>query len=594
MHSTTRTTSRRPTTLLTAVVVSFAIAATACGGSAGDADSIESAESSGDGSDAVQSEASGSASENGAGSKPAEYGGTLIAAGEAEVANAWVPATMQCDSYCIQRARSFYDPIAAFGDDHVVHPFLAESITPNEQFTVWTIKIRDGIVFHDGTPVDADAVMFNLQATGSGPLLSAAIKDVARSADGSLVIERVDDLTFTIATGFNGDPNQPVSWPGLDAYLTGQWGLIASPTWLEAVDAGTADPGIPVGSGPFIVESYEPREALELTRNPDYWQTAPNGDQLPYLDGIEYRVIEDSEIAAEALAGGTIDIFATSEGRVIERFRNDARFAMVERADAGDTNYLMIDLDKDSPLADVRVRCAMSKALDRQEMIDTVAGGILTPANGVFSPGQQGHLDDNGFDISQDIDGAKQLIEEYEQEFGAAAITYGKSVTQVNDQIAQLLKGYWEAIGLEVEIVTLPQDQIITNALLGSPEFEIYGWRQHGGFDIDAQYYTWHSSAAAPDGDPSLNFSRIRDEVVDTGLETARTSLDPEVRRNAAETINRRFAEQCYQIPWSWTIWGVPRDPFVNTGGTVLPDGTTVSGSMNPAGFYWTHSIWLG
>ena len=107
-------------------------------------------------------------------------GGTLIASGEAEVANPWTPAAMQCDAYCLQRARSVFDQVAVYGRDLDVHPFLAESITPNDDYTEWTIKVRDGISFHDGTPLDADAVIYNLQSTGTGVLVAAALTDLAK------------------------------------------------------------------------------------------------------------------------------------------------------------------------------------------------------------------------------------------------------------------------------------------------------------------------------------------------------------------------------------------------------------------------------
>jgi hypothetical protein len=90
-------------------------------------------------------------------------GGKLVVSGEAEVANAWTPQKMQCDTYCQQRARTFFDPIAAFGTDNEVHPYVAESITPNDDFTVWTVKLREGIKFHDGTDLNADAAIKNLQ-----------------------------------------------------------------------------------------------------------------------------------------------------------------------------------------------------------------------------------------------------------------------------------------------------------------------------------------------------------------------------------------------------------------------------------------------
>ncbi len=103
-------------------------------------------------------------------------GGEITMSGEAEVANPWTPAAMQCDSYCQERARSFFDPIAAIGDDVKVHPYLAESITPNADATQWTIKVRSGIKFTDGTPVNADAVIDNIQRSGLGPVALGAAR----------------------------------------------------------------------------------------------------------------------------------------------------------------------------------------------------------------------------------------------------------------------------------------------------------------------------------------------------------------------------------------------------------------------------------
>ena len=226
-------------------------------------------------------------------------GGTLVVSGEAEVANPWTPAAMQCDSYCQQRARTFYDPLAAYGADLEVHPFLAESIEPNADFTEWTVKLREGISFHDGTPLNADAVIYNLQATGTGVLVAGALTDVAKvpsQADPNVMelkIEKDGHLTFTIFTGKGGDPTKPVPWVDFDAYLAGQWGLIASPTWLEAVKADPAWRPSPSAPGPFIFESYAPRDRLVVTKNPDYWMQDSEGRQLPYLDRIEFRVIED-------------------------------------------------------------------------------------------------------------------------------------------------------------------------------------------------------------------------------------------------------------------------------------------------------------
>ncbi len=313
-------------------------------------------------------------------------GGTLVVSGEAEVANPWTPAAMQCDSYCQQRARTFFDPLAAYGDDLEVHPFLAESIEPNADFTEWTVKLREGISFHDGTPLNADAAIYNLQAVGHRRPHRRRAHRRRQGAepgrpdrDGAEDREERSDLTFTIFTGKGGDPNQPVPWLDFDAYLAGQWGLMASPTWLEAVKTDPALAAQPVGTGPFIFESYAPRDRLVVTRNPDYWMTDANGNQLPYLDSIEFRVIEDGVTAGEALRSGEIDIFSTSNANVIRDFQDSGDFDIRLQDELTETNFIIIDQSKQNALADRRVRCALSMAIDRQELIDATGGGHPRP-----------------------------------------------------------------------------------------------------------------------------------------------------------------------------------------------------------------------
>ncbi|MGZ4674289.1 MAG: ABC transporter substrate-binding protein [Ilumatobacteraceae bacterium] len=528
-------------------------------------------------------------------------GGEITMSGEAEVANPWTPAAMQCDSYCQERARSFFDPIAAIGADIKVHPYLAESITPNADATQWTIKVRSGINFTDGTPVNADAFIDNIQRSGLGLLLSAQLTDIAKvpsAADPTkkeLKIQKVDDMTLTIFTGKDGDPAQPLPWPGFDYYLTGQLGLIASPTWLKAVDADPTKATQPVGSGPFIVQSYAPRDALVVTKNPNYWQKDADGVQLPYLDKITFKVIEDSTTAEGALRSGDIDVFADSNAAVIADFVNDSAFTMAKQDQFGETNYLLVDTAKPGPYGDARVRCALSKAIDRKELTDLTAGGLLQSANGVFSPGQEGYLADNGFNPAQDIEGAKALIADYQKDHpGPVQITYGHTADRTGDQVADLLKGYWSAIGVDTTVETIPQDQFITNALLGAPNFFIYGWRQHAGIKIDEQNFWWNSKSYAADGALSLNFDRIQDPIVDSNLATARSDPDPAARKAAAEAVNNEMAKQCYQIPLQWTLWAVMSSPKLQgIGETTMPDGTKARDGAGFGGQFWVNSLWL-
>ncbi len=602
-----RSTRRRPGRLLAVAVVTLGLVAGACSKkddeTSSEPDTTTAATEAETGATEPETEATTAETETTeaetetteAPAKDPVYGGTIIVSGEAEVANPWTPAAMQCDSYCQQRARSFYDPLLALNADNEIVGVLVDTYESNADFTEWTFTLRDGITFTDGTALDAAAVVKNLKATGSGLLISGAIVDYGKNPDGTLAIEATGDLTFTIKTGKGGDLSQPLPWPNLPATLTGQLGFIASPTWLDAVAADPALSTAPVGTGQFIVESYAPRDKLVVTRNPDYWMKDAAGNQLPYLDSVEFRVIEDSETASEALQSGDIDIFSTSSALVISEFRDLVdEFPMTEQDSFTETNYLLIDLAKPGALQDQRVRCALSKAIDRDELNELIDGGILQIANGLFSPGQEGYLEDNGFDTAQDIEGAQALIDDYVAENGPVTVNYGTVVSANSAKTAELLKGYWEQIGVTTEIQQVPQDQFITNALFGDPGFFIYGWRNHAGTTIDGQYFWWHSSASAPDGGLALNFGRVEDPIVDENLEKQRVESDPAKRLAFAENVNKRMAEQCFQMPTSWTLWGTPRNPKIQGLSTLaLPDGSLARDGAGFSGQFYMHALWI-
>ncbi len=266
-------------------------------------------------------------------------GGRLVVAGEAEVGAPWTPAAVQCDSYCQMRIRTFIEPLLVIDRETNLHGYLAESVEPNEDSTEFTIKVREGITFTDGTPLNADAVIDNLSRTFGGLLVAGATRDIAKNPDGTVLAEKIDDYTFKIFTGKNGDVNQPVPWYMFPYYLAGQPGFIASPTWLAAVDGNPDLATQPVGTGPFIVQEYRPGDRMTVTKNPDYWRTDANGTQLPYLDEIEFRVIVDSQVRAQALESGDVDIIATSDSNVVGQFVDNSDFTMLQQDVRTETNY---------------------------------------------------------------------------------------------------------------------------------------------------------------------------------------------------------------------------------------------------------------
>ena len=246
-------------------------------------------------------------------------------------------------------------------------------------------------------------------------------------------------------------------------------------------------------------------------------------------------------------------------------------------------------------MQDQRVRCAMSLAIDRVELNESTTDGFNEPANGLFSPGQQGYLEDNGLAMEQDLEAASAMIAEYEEETGTQVeLNLGHTVSTLVNLQAELLMGWWTEIGMDVTDQTIPQNDFINLAVFGTPEFEAFLWRQNGGVVVDQQYLWWHSKNAFPDGELSLNFGRIRDDGIDAALDAARTSMTEEEATTAAEEVNRIFAEQCYYIPYNWLPWGTISAPDVaGIGELTLPDGTVVIDGGGSPGPFWLHTLYL-
>ena len=540
-----------------ALLLAFGLIAAACGGSddsGGDDASGENprGEESGDPDD---------------GAEP-QRGGSIIFAREAETSSPWTPSAMICDVACHQAIKGIYDTLTWPDADGEVHGMLLESIEPNADFTEWTLTPRDGIQFHDGTPWDVAALDTHFSTMRDSVLVGNVFNDITD--------QQVQGNTLVLTM------RNP--WTHFPLFLGGQPGYVASPTWLAAVADGSASEAEPVGTGPFEFESYSPGDSLSMTRNENYWLMAPDGEPYPYLDEIEFLVQAENQTRDNAIISGDIDITHMDSGDSIERLRQEAdngTINLFEIDQRQETGYVLINSsDPNAAVSDVRIRQAMAYAFDHVVENQSRNAGIFEIANGPFSPGSVGYLDDTGFP-EFDLEQATALVDEYESDTGQdATIAYKTTTDPFNLQTAELYRGFWEAAGMTVTLDQIEQGEFITQALIGN--FEAFGWRNHGGFDPDTQEVWWTSENALPAGEIALNFGRIDDPVIDENLDIVRESQDPAERQAAAEEINRQFAEQVYDIWTSWIIWAIPYQDRVHGVQTpvVMPDGTpsTVTG----------------
>ncbi len=374
------------------------------------------------------------------------------------------------------------------------------------------------------------------------------------------------------------------SWSGFPIFLAAQLGYMASPTWRQATKDGTASETEPVGTGPFVFDEYVVGSHFRATRNDDYWKQDAEGRELPFADAVEVRIVNEAQTRINGLESGELDIAHTSNGQLVKRLRDNDQIDEVEIDRFGETNYIMLNVDEgpdsnaNPAILDVDVRRALAMAIDKQQLIDTVGGGVGRPANGPFPPGSVGYLEDTGYP-EYDPEEAQRLVTAYEEENEPISITYTTTNDSANRRTAEVLQGMWEAVGIEMRIDQTEQGQFILDSAFG--EMQAWGWRSHGGYDPDQQSVWWHSSSYAPAGSISLNFNHFQDPVIDENFDTIRQSGDEDERKEAAEAINRRFGEQVYDLWTSWAVWSIGHKPEINgIAAGALPDGSpsTISG----------------
>lgn len=506
---------------------------------------------------------------------------------EADTGNPWTPAKVTAAISGTMILRSVYDTLGVVGEDRTVHGNLAESITPNADGTVWTVKVRPGITFHDGTPLDAAAVQDNIVRNTKSPLLAAALSivkgvtaDPAQSTVAQDGVVVVDPMTVEVR----------LRSPSFAAGVSLAGTYVASPTWLAAADADATLEPKPVGTGPFRFKSYTPGSSFVAERNPDYWR-----EGLPYLDEVEFKVIPDALARKSALLSGDIDVMHTTNGESIVALRDDDRVQLVEFTDFGETQYTLLNVgDPASPLADQRVRCALANAMDNQALIDNIGAGVNPVANGPFSPGQPGYLEDSGFPVRQDMAKARALIAAWKADNPGRRLELRLSTTtdQTNLVIAEAQQQFFTDAGVDaVEISQIEQARYILTALLG--DFMAFQWRNHGGSFLDSQYVWWHSTLAQPPGQLALNFGRIRDPEIDRLLQENRESADRSKEPALAQAVNRRFAEQCYNLWSSWTVWGIASKPGI-TGIESYPTPDGEPALTGVGGYFWMGAVAKG
>jgi peptide/nickel transport system substrate-binding protein len=506
---------------------------------------------------------------NGISTAKAKRGGSLTYGTDSEE-QGFDPTVAEWDENGYMYGLTVFDPLTAVTTSGQVVPYLAHSVTPNGDFTSWTITMRPNVDFHDGTPCDGAALYTNLK------------KQSASILTGAVFAQFVKDVTQTGPLSVRVDMTEP--WTTFPFYTSSvsQVGYVAAPSMLNDPN-GTLHP---IGTGPFKFQEWNPNDHFTAVRNPNYWRAG-----YPFLDTITYKPIADANARSEALQAGNIDIMNTNTPQVIVLYRGKQEWSYVDDSGAivGEPNVNCIQLNCGAPPFDNKyARLAMAKSYSQEEESRIIGLGITTPVNSPFVKGTPYYSETSypGYDLA----GAKAAVKAYARATGKPlSFTLGYIPDPTVQRTALYMQQHYQEAGMKVALAVIDQNALISDAVAG--KFEAVTWRQFGTVNPDLNYVFWSANTVNKSG-ISLNIARNNDPRIQAALTTGRQSSDAAARVRAYQSIGEYLAQD---LPYTWlgrSVWAVVAKAKVqNFNNPVAPDGNKLIGMAS--GSTWPTQVWI-
>jgi peptide/nickel transport system substrate-binding protein len=347
-----------------------------------------------------------------------------------------------------------------------VEPRMAESLEPNEDFTSWTLKLRDGVTFSDGTPYDAAAVKWSLDRYAAN-----GVDEARLWVNNVTSIKTPDDRTVVI--------NLNKSWPTFEYLLTTGPGMIVAQSSMEG------DTFNPVGAGPFTFVEHAPQERLVLEANPDYWAGKP------HLDRIEATYLTDPNATFESFESGGLDLAFLRNPDLTDALLAEKTSGLLNLVALG--NVALINGAPGHPGEDPRVRKAMHMAIDPVQVSQRAYEGAGVASNEIFPDYSTWHSDVDA--LPYDPEAAKKLVAEAKADGFDGKVTYLDASDPASRETALTVKASLEAVGftVELDLVRTVQEQIQKVSVDKSYDVAGWGisWRESGPFG--RMFATLHS-----------------------------------------------------------------------------------------------------
>jgi peptide/nickel transport system substrate-binding protein len=406
--------------------------------------------------------------------------------------------------------RHIMEPLVFFDAQGNMQGVLAESWEQVEP-TRWRFTLREGVTFHNGEPFNSESVV-----TSIADAVDPDFTPWFRFATGSVLesAEAVDEYTVDIITQ-SENPDLPNVLTVVDMVAPGHHGEEQNEN--------------PVGTGPFVFESFEPRASLNLTRNDDYW------GELPEFETLTFRILPEASTRVQALLAGEVQVINNISPEDITRLEEDAGTQVVS---SNTTRHIMIALRHDQePLDDKLIREAMNYAVDKEGITSSILAGIAAPAPGILAETLPSSLTDLG-PWPYDPDRARELLEEAGYDGEEITIAIGAGRYPNDDQVGQAVVAQLEEVGFNIDLQAV--DFTTMSAEVGLREESSYdAWLQGWGATLlDSigmlEAFFGGEEAALPLFYDNADYN--------AAIDSARAATDPEERG--------AFIEEAQRIAW--------------------------------------------
>jgi peptide/nickel transport system substrate-binding protein len=463
--------------------------------------------------------------------------GALVVAQAADIAG--LDLVRVLDSESIEVGTLLFEGLARWRPGTTeIDPGLATSWKLSDDGRRWTFELRPGVVFHDGTPLDAAAVAFSFAR-----VIDPQHPSYVRGDDGQYwrgLLKKVKRVTAPAMSRVEIEVAHPY------APLLGELAMFPIVSPVAVRRWGDDFRRHPVGTGPFAFEAWEPGEQVVVRRFDRYWGARPA------LERIVFRAVTDARQRLVDLQSGSVDLAAgilPDEQSFVELHPD----LLLLHMPSLDVSYLAFNM-MHPPFDDRRVRRAISHAINKEPIVKLAYQGRAIAADGPLPPGQWGYRAP-ATRMRYDPALARQLLEDAaaarafdpSRVYKLYAPSTSRTYLSQPERVARYIQAALSRVGVSSQLILQPINELRESVGRGDHDLALFGWISDTGDPDNFLYVLFHSDNAVPG--LAHNIAFYRNPAVDRLLVAAQAAIDEPTRTRLYGEVQAMIAEDAPWVP---------------------------------------------